>query len=87
MYSEILNLLNLGKQKIGQIKTDPCYDSLTLIMLNKLRCHAHSLLSANQMVWSRFLTHIYILNGNSADPDPPASEEKACYIWLSGIRV
>ena len=42
----------------------------TLVMLNKLRCHAHSKISANQITRSRF----HILNGNSADPDLLASK-------------
>ena len=41
-----------------------CYGySLTLVMLNKLRCHAHFQFSANQITWSRMLIKIYILNG------------------------
>ena len=37
--------------------------SLTLVMLNKLRCHAHFQFSANQIIWSRLLIWIHILNG------------------------
>ena len=37
--------------------------SLTLVMLNKLRCHAHFQFSANQITWSRLLIQIHILNG------------------------
>ena len=36
---------------------------LTLVMLHKLRCHAHFKLSANQTTWSRLLIQIYMLNG------------------------
>ena len=36
---------------------------LTLVMLNKLRCHAHFQFSANQITWSRLLIQIHILNG------------------------
>ena len=31
-----------------------CKESLTLVLLNKLRCHTHFLFSANQSPWSRF---------------------------------
>ena len=37
--------------------------ALTLVMLNKLRWHAHFQLSANQITWSRLLIQIHILNG------------------------
>ena len=44
-----------------------CKDSkilvLTLVMLNKLRCHAHFQFSANQITWSRLLIQIHIHNG------------------------
>ena len=36
---------------------------LTLVMLNKLRCHTHFYLSANQIAWSRLLVQICILDG------------------------
>ena len=36
---------------------------LTLVMLNKLRCHAHFQFSANQITWSRMLIQIQLLNG------------------------
>ena len=36
---------------------------LTLVLLNKLRCHAHFLFSANQITWSRLLIQIQILTG------------------------
>ena len=36
---------------------------LTLVMLNKLRCHAHFQFSANQITWSTSLLQIHILNG------------------------
>ena len=36
--------------------------TLTLVMLNKLRCHTHFQLSANQITWSRLLIQIHILN-------------------------
>ena len=39
---------------------------LTLVMLNKLRCHTNLLFSANQITGSRLLMQIYI-NTNSAD--------------------
>ena len=35
----------------------------TLVMLNKLRCHAHFQFSANQITWSRLLIKIHVLNG------------------------
>ena len=36
---------------------------LTLVMLNKLICHAHLSFSANQFTWPRLLVQIQILNG------------------------
>ena len=36
---------------------------LTLVLLNKLRCHAHFYFSANQITWSRLLVQIQIFNG------------------------
>ena len=36
---------------------------LTLVLLNKLRCHAHFLFSASQITWSGLLLQIRILNG------------------------
>ena len=36
--------------------------SLTLVMLNKLRCHVHFQFSANQIIFSRFLIEIHIFN-------------------------
>ena len=38
------------------------WEILTLIRLNKLRCHTHFKLSANEITWSRLLIHIHILN-------------------------
>ena len=35
---------------------------LTLVLLNKLRCHTHFLFSADQMTWSRLLIHIHEVN-------------------------
>ena len=35
---------------------------LTLVMLNKLRCHAHFYFLANQIIWSGFLIEIHIFN-------------------------
>ena len=35
---------------------------LTLVMLNKLRCHAHFWFPANQITWSWFLLEIHIFN-------------------------
>ena len=37
--------------------------ALILVLLNKLKCHAHFQFSANQITWSRFLIQIHILNG------------------------
>ena len=37
-------------------------DALTLVMLNKLRCHAHLSYSTNQITPSRLLIQIHILN-------------------------
>ena len=36
---------------------------LTLVLLNKLRCHALSKFSTNQINWSRLLIWIHIVNG------------------------
>ena len=36
---------------------------LTLVILNKLRCHAHFQFSANQITWSRLLIQIHTLKG------------------------
>ena len=36
---------------------------LTLVLLNKLRCHAYFQFSANQITWSSLLIQIHILNG------------------------
>ena len=36
---------------------------LTLVLLKKLRCHAHFQFTANQITWSRLLIQIHILNG------------------------
>ena len=36
---------------------------LTLVMLNKLNCHAHFQFSANQITWSKLLIQIHLLNG------------------------
>ena len=48
---------------------------MTLVMLNKFRCHTHFLLSFSQITWSKLLIQIHILNGKHADPDQLASEE------------
>ena len=36
---------------------------LTLVLLNKLRCHAYFQFSANQITWSSLLIQTHILNG------------------------
>ena len=51
-----------------------CSVNLTLLMLNKLRCHAHFLFPANQITWSGFLIDIHKLT-NNADPDQLVSSE------------
>ena len=53
-YSKILLLRPLENQ------TTPL---ITLAWLNKLRCHTHFKLSANQIAWSRLMIQMYILNG------------------------
>ena len=35
---------------------------LTIVILNKLRCHTHFWFSANQITWSKLLIQIHILN-------------------------
>ena len=40
-----------------------CTCNLTLVLLNKLRCHTLFKFSANQITWSRLLIQIHILNG------------------------
>ena len=53
-----------------------CFDfEVNLVLLNKLRCHAHFWFSASQITWSLLLLHICTLNGNSADTDQLASSE------------
>ena len=48
---------------------------LTLVMLNKLRCHTHFQFSPNQITWSGcWYTFTYWMT-NSADPDQLASSE------------
>ena len=47
--------------------------NLTLVLLNKLRCHAHIQFSVNQITRSRFLVQIQILNG------------KQCRSWSVGF--
>ena len=75
---------------------------IILVMLNKLRCHAHFEFLANQNTWSRlwiykiFIKSTYWMT-NSADPDQLASLEanwsgstlfaKAGFIRLSRTRV
>ena len=44
-------------------KEEHVLGGLTLDMLNKLRCRAHFLFSANQITWSRLLIYSLILNG------------------------
>ena len=39
------------------------HPNLTLVLLNKLRCHAYFQFSANQVTWSSLLIQIHILNG------------------------
>ena len=50
-------------------------DALTLVMLNKLRCHYHFQLSANQIVWSRLLKQNHILNDKQCRSRSVASSE------------
>ena len=49
---------------LGDLNQSYSHESspLTLVMLNKLRCHAHSKFSANQITWSRFFIWINIRN-------------------------
>ena len=42
------------------------YETLTLVLLNKLRCRTHFYFSANQITWSRLLIQIHILNGKQS---------------------
>ena len=39
--------------------------NFTLVLLNKLRCHALFKFSASQIPWSRLLIYIHILNGTT----------------------
>ena len=41
---------------------------LTLVLLNKLRCHAYFEFTANQLTWSRLLLWIHILNVKQCRP-------------------
>ena len=55
----------LWKKKKKKRKTTTCpllVLQLTLVLLNKLRCHAHFQFSAYQITWSGLLIQIHILN-------------------------
>ena len=51
--------------------------TLTLVLLNKLRCQAFYKFSANQISWSRLLTSIHILNGKQC-----RSRERSQLVWI-----
>ena len=67
-------------------------ESLTLVLLNKLRCHALFKFSANQITWSRLLIWIHILNCKQCRSNSVGFLEanwsgstlfaKAGYIWV-----
>ena len=38
--------------------------SLTIVLLNKLKCHSHFQFSAKQLIWTSLLIQIHILNDN-----------------------
>ena len=59
------------RRKIYQMYQFP----LTLVMLNRLRCHAHFKFPANQITWSCFWYKSTYLMTNSIDPDQLASSE------------
>ena len=64
----IIHLFHIEQHKNWQL-------SLSLVMLNKLRCHTHFKFSASHITWSRIVdtnSHAYIMT-NSADPDQLAS--------------
>ena len=52
----------LEKQENNVISVVTAIYRLTLVMLNKLRCHTHFLCTANQITWSRLLILVHILN-------------------------
>ena len=54
------------------------WDSLTIVMLNKLRCHAHFQFSN----WSRLLILIHILNDKQC-----RSRSAGFWGWLGGAKV
>ena len=63
-YSEpSLQLQHLFPKTLPLIWICYCKEYLTLVLLNKLRCHAFFLFSANQISWSELLLQIHILNG------------------------
>ena len=51
-----------------------CLVLLTLVLLNKLSCHAYFQFSANQITWSGLLLYTYFM-AISANPDQLASSE------------
>ena len=53
---------NILETSLDMFKFCKYFYALTLAMLNKLRCHAHFLFSANQITSSRLLLQIHILN-------------------------
>ena len=54
---------------------------LTLLMLYKLRCHAHFQFPAYQITWSGFSIEIHIFNDNNADPDQRPFRSQLIWIY------
>ena len=60
---------------------------INLVMLNKLRCHSHFLLSANQIESGCWYKFTYLL-AKSADQDQLASSEVNCQLnWIYTVCI
>ena len=57
-YATCLNAFTQSALRLHCFPTE-----LTLVLLNKLSCHAHFQFSANQITWSRLLLYSHILSG------------------------
>ena len=74
MYMYTKDILKTIKQKMHQVI--PMFKAgygLTLVMLNKLRCHLTSNFQPIRLLDPGFLIEIHIVKTNSADPDQLAS--------------
>ena len=62
------------------------YD-LTLVMLNKFRCHAHFQFSASQITWSRLLIQIHILNDGKQCRSRSVGFCRSQLIWIYFVKT